>query len=105
MRDYINNQYSCDQKKDSNKKVILNLSLILIISVLLFAFVTRGAISTGNIKMKNIEVSPGDSLWVIAKKHYSPQIDIRKRIYQIKRINNLTSANLQPGQTLKIPKK
>lgn len=42
---------------------------------------------------KTYTVQPGDSLWIISKKH-SLSID------QIKRLNNLNSTNIKPGQRL-----
>jgi membrane-bound lytic murein transglycosylase D len=42
---------------------------------------------------KTYTVQPGDSLWIISKKH-------SLTIEQIKRLNNLNSTNIKPGQRL-----
>lgn len=51
---------------------------------------------------KEITVRSGDSLWSIAKK-YNPQGDVRKFIYEIQKVNDLTSSDLFVGKQLKIP--
>jgi membrane-bound lytic murein transglycosylase D len=42
---------------------------------------------------KTYTVQPGDSLWIISKKH-------SLTIEQIKRLNNLNSTQIKPGQRL-----
>ncbi|MEW6624724.1 MAG: LysM peptidoglycan-binding domain-containing protein [Bacillota bacterium] len=49
-----------------------------------------------------ISVQEGDTLWGIAKKHH-PNKDIRKVIYQIEKLNNISKSMIYPGQQLKIP--
>lgn len=47
-------------------------------------------------------VRPGDTLWSIARR-IQPGMDPRKTVYEIKKLNELQSVNLRPGQTLMIP--
>jgi len=49
-----------------------------------------------------VVVKEGDTLWGLAEK-YGPDQDIRKTVYEIKKINNLTGKYLKPGQLLIIP--
>jgi LysM repeat protein len=49
-------------------------------------------------------VHPGDSLWKIARNHGNKQNDIRKIIYEIKKINQLESSTIHPGQIILMPK-
>ena len=51
---------------------------------------------------KEITVRSGDSLWAIALK-YSNSSDIRKYIYEIKKVNNLETSDIYEGTQLKIP--
>lgn len=44
----------------------------------------------------------GDTLWEIAEEHAGGR-DVREVIYQIEKLNGLTSAPIQPGQVLFIP--
>lgn len=46
-----------------------------------------------------VHVEKGDTLWTIAKR-YCSGTDIRKYIYQIKKINNLSSSEIYQGDTL-----
>lgn len=49
-----------------------------------------------------VVVEKGDTLWSIATEKY-PKTDLRKYIYEIKKINNFTSAKIVPGQVIKLP--
>ncbi|MCK4258333.1 MAG: LysM peptidoglycan-binding domain-containing protein [Halanaerobiales bacterium] len=53
--------------------------------------------------MNEVVVVQGDTLWSIAKTYNSSDNDIRELIYYIKKINQLTTAQIHPGQTLFIP--
>lgn len=45
-----------------------------------------------------------DTLWTIAEEVTPPGQDVRNTIYKIRKINNLSSAVLHPGQRLLIPR-
>jgi nucleoid-associated protein YgaU len=47
-------------------------------------------------------VRAGDTLWEIAGQ-YAGKRDVREVIYQIQRANNLQTADIRPGQVLRIP--
>lgn len=49
-----------------------------------------------------VQVSKGDTLWEIACENRKTG-DVRKLIYKIKSINNLTDSYIYPGMILKIP--
>lgn len=51
---------------------------------------------------ETVVVRRGDTLWDIARR-VNPGTDPRKTIYEIKKLNQLDSVNLQPGQILLIP--
>jgi len=57
--------------------------------------VTSGSLAENSrgINSKTYTVKPGDSLWIISQKH-------SLTIEQIKRLNNLNSNTIKPGQTL-----
>lgn len=49
-----------------------------------------------------VSVAPGQSLWQLAAE-VAPQADPREVVADILKLNNLSSADLQPGQELAIP--
>ncbi|MFW6016051.1 MAG: LysM peptidoglycan-binding domain-containing protein [bacterium] len=99
MYTYVQNEY-----KKNNKKNVLN-KLVLI--VLLLAIVLMISIITTNgsyaVKYKTIIVKEGDTLWNIVKNKNYYEKDPRILINEIKKVNNLNSVILQPGQKIKIP--
>ena len=48
-------------------------------------------------------VLPGDTLWDIAGEHVAQGDDVRNLIEDIKRINDLDSSVIVPGQVLQVP--
>ncbi len=50
-----------------------------------------------------IYVAPGETLWTIASRTIGRDKDIRERVYEIKKRNNMRSEMLQSGQKLIIP--
>ncbi len=51
---------------------------------------------------QTIEIKNGDTLWEIAAE-YMPETEIRQAVYQLCELNKTSAAQLQPGQTIKIP--
>ena len=47
-------------------------------------------------------VQPGESLWTLARR-IAPDNDPRDVVAQIRRLNDLTTSQLQPGQQLVLP--
>lgn len=84
-----------------NKKKFFTFLLLLFVLIMLIGSV----VSTGkniNKEYKTITVRQGDTLWDIAAKHCG-KIEIRKYIYQIKKVNNLDDAIIYVGQKLNLP--
>ncbi|MGI6712792.1 MAG: cell division suppressor protein YneA [Bacillota bacterium] len=51
-----------------------------------------------------IVVKKGETLWYLAQKYNNNNnSDIRRSVYEIKRINKLEDTNIIPGQIIKIP--
>ncbi len=79
---------------------------VLVISIIVFIHST--ALSYENIAYNEIYVSSGDTLWNIAKyeqehNNYYKGKDVREIIYDIKKINNLSSSQLNVNQKILIP--
>jgi LysM domain-containing protein len=67
----------------------------------------HGANGTGSmpanatVQVATVQVQPGDTLWSIAQR-VAPQRDPRQVVDQLRRLNQLRSVSLTPGQTLKV---
>lgn len=55
------------------------------------------------VKFKEVQIEYGDTIWDIAKNNMSKDEDIRDYIYQIRKINNLDTANIYPGKVILVP--
>ncbi len=49
------------------------------------------------------EVMTGDTMWEIAKNNNPNNYDIRKVVYEIMEVNRMDSANIKPGDIIKLP--
>ena len=85
------------------KKKIKVISFLVMVMISIFIVPHLRKVS-GNNKSDYVKVVvyPGDTLWNIAQK-YGSDDDIRKTIFQIRKVNNLGSPIIQPGQELLIP--
>ena len=86
------------------------------LAVLLFAAVLLGAFSLGRTAseaaapaspaatpaVELATVQPGDSLWSVARR-VAPDNDPREVVERIRRLNDLTSADIEVGQQLLLP--
>ncbi len=85
--------------KIKNKFKFIRSTTILILIILgIFCI----SISQNKKEYIDYTVGRGESLWSIAADYTDG--DIRDYIYEIKNINNMTTSNLQEGQTIKILK-
>jgi LysM repeat protein len=89
-----------------------------VLAVLVFAAVLLGAFSLGrtaseaagpassttaaSVVVEHTTVEPGDSLWSVARR-VAPDNDPREVVEQIRRLNGLSSAEIQVGQQLLLP--
>lgn len=87
-----------------NKKVFLFVS-ILFLGMLIFFNISY---SNSEVEYKSRFVSRGETLWSIAadeqkNNDYFENQDVRRIIYEIRKINNLSNNELFEGLELKIP--
>ncbi len=90
------------QKNKVNQKVLFPIIFSLVFLVV-FLMGSKFAISNEPLRTKDVIISRGDTLWSIAKTHYDIQGDIRAYIHRIREFNDLTTAQIFPGQVLKLP--
>ncbi|MFW5988451.1 MAG: cell division suppressor protein YneA [bacterium] len=75
--------------------------MLSIIFISIFSLIGSGE-NSGNFVSHEIE--SGESLWSIAAHYYdSNNVDLRKIIYDIKKINDINSSVITPGKELIIP--
>lgn len=98
----IRNKYRIVNKRRFN---IFIVSVILIIALIITLFVNDYKVysSTYSSMYKEIIVNKGDTLWKIALENMPDSYDIRKMIFEIREFNNMDSANIHPGDSIKIP--
>ncbi|MGI6226711.1 MAG: LysM peptidoglycan-binding domain-containing protein [Peptococcales bacterium] len=95
------------KRKINWKKGLFKTSLMIFFTALItisigFGFFTTSANTSQNIELIQVNVKPGESLWVIADRYDNNKKDLRKFIYEIKRINNIGDT-IYPGQLIEIP--
>lgn len=98
------------KKKQKSLKNINKKTLIIIIFTLLIVICIFSNNSYSNVKFsyKTIFTSKGDTLWSIAENeinnnNYYSNEDIRKVVFELKKINNLDTNIISEGTELKIP--
>ncbi|MCR8656857.1 LysM peptidoglycan-binding domain-containing protein [Paenibacillus endoradicis] len=87
-------------------KVTITLTLVTLIVMSLFLFSATASTTPGKLPLDGesiIAVGAGDTLWDIAKFHYSDASDIGYIVYLIKDRNQLDSSTITPGQQLILP--
>lgn len=91
-----------------NKNKFKRSICFILLVIIMILFITLSSYSNTKTKYKIDFVSKGDTLWSIAEKEinnndYYKGKDIRKVIYEIKKLNSLSNNNLVEGTSLKIP--
>jgi len=103
----INHQGVKAKNKDKKLDFIKILSAvigILLLSILFISFFSLIGFGENSSNFINHEIQNGESLWSIASQYYNKNnVDLRKIIYEIKKINNIDSAVINPGRELIIP--
>mgnify|MGYP006278708437 CR=1 FL=1 len=96
------------------KSVITNkfrFTMFLTIVFVILTLLINGILNIVNASFPTYEdyekvlVREGDTLWEIAKENNRYNQDIRKVIYEIKKVNKIDDSYLMPGDVIKIPNK
>lgn len=88
----------------NRKKFVKSILTIIFIFILGILVINNVFASNKAIETKEIEyvVCKGDTLWKIADKYKFDNQDPREYIYEVKKLNNMTSATIYEGQIIKI---
>jgi LysM repeat protein len=92
-----------NDRKKKNKKRVLKGIIILSMAFILFLQFTPTVKSQSIVKYDKVTVCSGDTIWSIASEYIDESQDVRQLVYDIRELNNLTSAIIMPGQELLIP--
>lgn len=76
------------------------LGLIVLVGMLAYPHI---ADSKEKVDLVKVTVSRGDTIWSIANEFKTAGVDIRELVFYIKQINQLTTAQIYPGQVILIP--
>ncbi len=92
-----------EKENDSKSRVFIVLTVLLITLIIIISVFSYKALTKKEIYYKDIEIKNGQTLWEIAESEFGNNVDVRKYVYKIKKINNLKNSNIHPGQIIKIP--
>ena len=85
-------------------KILKKLIIVLIIGLAVYGIGIRmSELNSVNYSEEEYTVQSGDTLWSIAEEYADEHTSLNEYIYQIKKVNNITS-NLEVGQTIIILK-
>jgi len=84
----------------NRKKFIRSIAILIFLLVGLFNISV--AKSNKEAEIIDYTITPGQTLWSIAREYTPNSKDIRDTIHEIKDLNNMQDSNIYAGQTIKI---
>jgi len=80
----------------------------LVIAILLAYFLVVGLLNyvfaaSGDRELVYVTIASGDTLWDIAKDYSPDKKDVRRTVYEICRINDISAGEIYPGQVISVP--
>lgn len=88
-----------------SRGIIRTTSMLLFLAafiILIFGSIVEPVNATKEGEFIEVVVAKNDTLWSLAQRYGNNQIDLRKLVYQIKELNQVSHL-IQPGQLLYIP--
>lgn len=87
------------------KRFISFLAIMVILPILIFFLIShnRAYSSVYEEGYVEVRVKRGDTLWKIALDNMPLEYDVRKMVYEIMKFNDMDSADIYPGDLIKIP--
>lgn len=86
----------------NRKRFIRSIAIVMFLLIGLFNFSI--AKSNEEAEIISYTITPGETLWSIAKEYTPDNKDIRQTIYEIEKLNNLDNATIYAGQIIQIKK-
>ena len=82
-------------------RVLIVISTVVVTLVLLLASSVQATPEL--LETEDYKVRSGDTLWAIANEHTAEGFDVRNTVEAIRRLNDLDSSLIRPGDVLEIP--
>lgn len=83
--------------------VFVVLMILILTTAINFALGLNTAVSLTVPEYMDISVVSGDTLWSIAETYMPPDTDVRKSVYELCKINDISASELYAGMTIKVP--
>lgn len=80
----------------------LTIIMLLVIFILMVMYFTASKSQGQSDHCREVIIEKGDTLWEIVLKNY-PHTDPRRKVAEIKNINNLEISMIYPGQKIRLP--
>lgn len=91
------------KKRLKTSITLIIIFLIISISISKVSSYYKNKSHNKTISYQEIVVKKGDTIWNISIKYTPKYKDVRKTVYEIRKINNLNDCIIFPGQILKVP--
>jgi hypothetical protein len=85
------------------KAARIKVGRVLIVLAILWVVFMKAAYGGGRTGTEQVTVEPGQTVWSIAAQRYPDDSDIRGRVGEIVRLNNLGDQPLYAGERLQVP--
>ncbi|UQA79081.1 LysM peptidoglycan-binding domain-containing protein [Gardnerella vaginalis] len=92
-----------DYKKRKNKSFIRFIVFVALVCFAWIIFTPKPAVSAVSKSFVTYTVRPGDTLWSYAKTITNKDSNISDSVDYLMQINNLDSADLEVGQSIRVP--
>ena len=87
----------------ARRRGLVRLVVLVVVVALAVWLGVHVATASGSVEAVVYEVRAGDTVWGIAARTYSADIDLRRAVYEIERANGMSAGLLQPGDELVLP--
>jgi len=61
------------------------------------------AAGSDKVEYVSVKVEEGDTLWELAKEYGPSNVDVRRLVYEVEKLNSIDASSLQSGMVIEIP--
>lgn len=83
--------------------IFLTVTLLVLISTVTTVFGLNNANSTSFKQYDQVQIESGDTIWDIASDYTHKEQDLRKLVYEICQLNDISAEQLQTGEIILVP--